>query len=179
VIALLAALAWADPGALRAPVGVPGAVGGYHDLSVAAPVAKGWWLVGEVRTAGSFVGASAGRRFEISRGAKGWGFDAALAAGLGFPTAEPSLAITATPALISGWFGDNGSASLSVAAPLQAKIIGGFEARLPVLFEFQGGGRAGHLWIGARFGMGPVWTPGLDLSIYIEPALWLGLALPK
>jgi len=177
MIAFLATLAWADPSALRAPIGVPGAVGGLHDLSVGAPVAEGWWLVAEVRTSGSAVGASAGRRLELVRGDHGWGADLALAAGLSFPTTEPSLAITATPAIVAGWFGNDGAVNFAVALPLQVRLVGGVEARLPALFEVQGGGRAGPVWIGARLGMGGIITPGTDLSILLEPGLWLALDL--
>lgn len=173
---LLAATAWADPVALRAPVAAPGVTLGWHELSAAVPLPDGWWLAPEVRTTGSALGASTGRRWTLARGPKGWGVDATAAVGLLATTATPGVALEVTPALIGGWWGERFAVTADLAVPVAGGWARTWQLRVPGLLELQTGGALGPLWIGARLGMGAAWTPGLDTSVVLEPALWLAWA---
>ncbi len=170
---LASVVAWADPVALRAPMLAPGATVGRLDLSVAAPLHQEWWLSVEARTNGATVGASVGRRWALVRGPRGWGFDGVLAAGVAVPTTAPGAALTATPALLGGWWGDDLTVSGGLALPLAVGWVEGPQARLPAIAELQLGGRAGPIWLGARLGAGAALTPGLDVRTVLEPAAWI------
>ena len=166
-----AALAWADPAALRAPVDRPAAVLGAEQQSVAVPVGDRWRVAVETHT-GAALGASVGQRWTVLGESEGWGADAVLAGGLLVPVLDPQLGLTVSPAFQGGLRTSGFAGVVGVAAPM-VLTVPRVQARLPLLTELQLGGAIGPVWLGGRLAVGPVNTPGVDISAFVEPGLWL------
>ncbi len=167
----LLTLAWADPVALRAPHDAAGATLGRHDASAGAELGS-TWLAAEAATNGASVGASLGQRWVLGRDDRVRRVQAGCSGGLLVPLVEPGIALTGTGWLHAGWVGDRGAFVAGAAVPV---AVGTGGSRLPLLFELQGGVRAGPVWLGARLAAGPVFTPGTDLSTFLEPSLGVQL----
>ncbi len=170
MITWLVAAAWADPVVLRGPEAAPAASIGQHELSVGAPAGPVEVAV-ELRSDRGAAGASVGTRARLAEGARGWRADAGISGGLVLPLVSPTLGMQATPWVSGGVGGERGVLQGVLAAPLAAAPGAG--ARVPLLLELQGGARLGPAWVVPRLGVGPVWTPGLDVSVATEAALLL------
>ncbi|MCB9689471.1 MAG: hypothetical protein H6735_30825 [Alphaproteobacteria bacterium] len=168
MIGWLVSAAWADPAALRLPHREPGAVVGFHDLSVGAPVGPVDAAV-ELRTDGGAAGASVGLRRALREGAKGWRADTGCAAGLVVPLVAPTVGLTLTPWASAGVVGGRAYVQGLLAAPVAASLGGGL--RIPVQPELQAGAILGRLTIGPRVSFGVVWAPGTDVSVTTEGSL--------
>ncbi|MBX2801265.1 MAG: hypothetical protein KTR31_26545 [Myxococcales bacterium] len=167
-----ATTALADPVALRGPQTGPTATIGLHELSAAAPLLDSpWEIAAHLRTDRGAAGVAIGRRVVLKEGDGPWRADAGLSGGVLLALVSPSPGLTATPWVAAGPVGNRASLQGVLALPMAATVGGGL--RLPVLLELQGGVRAGPAWILPRLGLGPVFTPGTDVSVATEASLML------
>lgn len=165
----LVGLALADPVALRTPEDGPAATLGRHDVSLAVPLGEGPWVAAELASNAASIGASVGHRVVLSASGTRR-LQGGVAGGLSVPLVQPGLAITGTAWLHGGWLGERASFLAGAAVPL---ALGTGGVRLPVLLELQGGVRIGRVSVGGRLAAGPVYTPGTDVSTFLEPALFI------
>lgn len=162
------ASAHAEPVALRGPHAEPTVVVGLHDISVgsgASPVA----VAVSMRTDRGAVDVAVGRRWRMRGDDLGWRADVGVSGGLLVPLVRPGVGLIVTPFVAAGPVRKNGFVQGVIAAPLVVAAPGG--ARLPVLFELQGGGTVGRVSFGPRLAMGAIVAPGTDVSVATEAAL--------
>ena len=178
MITLLAAIAFADPVVSRAAAPGTGAWVGLDGLGVSAQITDRVSVGVDLPWNAGSVAATATGRWDLTRGAQGWGVTATVGGGLVVPTAAPGIAVEITPAIQAGMFGRNGVFTVGVAAPISGGWVGAPVARLPALVEIQGGGRLGPMWLQGWVRMGAAWTPGLDTAILFDPGISLVWAGP-
>jgi hypothetical protein len=145
---------------------------GAHDVSVSGGVGETRWLAAELGTDLSSLGASAGTRWAWGPDDRPRVLQAGIAAGLLLPTIAPGIALTGTPWIHGGWVGRSGTFVAGAALPL---AVGTGGLRVPLLLELQGGVHLGPVWVGGRLSAGPVYTAGLDVATFLEPALLVQL----
>jgi len=166
---LMTGAALADPAALRAPTphspSVSGALG-LPELSVGAWLDSGWGVAVEGNRWGSAFGASAARRWTLTKNPERWGVDASVAAGLAALTLDPGVALTVAPTLQAGWRGERFRAVAGLVSPAAIRL-NGFEASLPLVQENWFLLRAGRTWLGVELALGAdlVGTPALTTQV--------------
>ena len=159
----------ADPLVLRGPDLGPsvGLAVGVPDSSFGGWITPRFGLALEWR-APSAIGASAGTRFTLVGRPRGGGIDVQGALGFQLLRYDPGAAITATIAIQARYRSEGFWFSAGLASPSALQLIGGIEARLPLMLELALAGRLGRIWIGAQGGAGLVFVPGLSPSLAIQ-----------
>jgi hypothetical protein len=155
-------LAWADPVAQRS-VADTALVVGPAAGSAATPVGPVSLGV-EASWDGAAVGVSAGVRAVADR--PGWRAAGVAVSALALPRAG-GVGLGVAP-----WVGlGTRRFAATLAAPLAVGSAGSGRVRLPLLAGLEGLIDAGPLAVGARLALGPVWTPGLDVSLGADVGL--------
>lgn len=173
MIALLlaATVAQADPAVLRTtPLGF-GAFGGVRGVSVGGWITEHAGVAVTVPWNAGTVGLSAGGRWDLVRGPKGWGVTAVVSGGPVFSTATPGLGLELAPAIVGGLVGERFTGSAGLALPVAIGWFDTFQARVPLMLETQIGGRIGPVWITASLRLGASFNPGVDTSILLDPGV--------
>lgn len=166
MIAVLVAVAWADPVAAR----LPGADG----LEVTAVIrsdtagsvavwdgARGAGIEASARAAGAWVGL---------RRAGTTGPRAGLTAGLVVPFAAPTVALTAAPWVGFGRAGERGLWTVGLAAPVAIRVAPTPRIEVPLLLEAGGGATFGRVSVAAGLSAGAVFggaPPGLVGGLWL------------
>ncbi len=171
MIALLAVLARAEPGALRGPEAPVVLEMGTPESSIAVTLPSGLGVALEVRADGGAVGAAAGARRRFTGEGGHVGVWAGGAAGLVVPTLDPTLGLTLTPWAGLGSDGERVSGRLALVAPAVVAPTG---VRLPLLAEGALAVRAGPVWLGGRAGLGARFTLGSAPAALGQVALVVG-----
>ncbi len=162
ILALVAAAAVADPGALRAP----GAGETAQVVVVWPDVAVGGWVserFGVYAAAEEKLGigeAGVGTVQPIVGADSTWGMDLIATAGVLAPLVRPRVGLALTPALQAGARGEKAHATLAAVVPVAWDLGEPGAPRLGVEGELRVGVRAGPVWLSLSGAMGPAWVPG-------------------
>lgn len=163
---LLAMLAQAEPGALRAPVGDAGLTAEYNGGASLAVWRDDRWGLAVDASRGA-AGASLGWRHLHPDGG---GLDFFAHGGLEVPLVEPGIALGLGGAARLSYRRGVFEGGLGVAVPVEVGLVGGGTGpalRLPLLVEPAIGLRLGPVRVGLTGSMGPVWVTDAISSVAI------------
>lgn len=157
---LLAAVAHADPLALRAPLDGVVVVGGLPQVGAGAWVSDRYGLAAGVDLPGRSADLAVGARGTLTRGPSGLGVDVGAAAGVVAPFAGLRPTLEVAPWIAAGWRRPGWHLVVDLAVPAAVALGPGDVLRLPVLIEPWTGISRGGWSVTAGAGLGEVIVPG-------------------